>query len=195
MFTLLEISLFIICIILFITTFLISSIKTRIQIKNHQDIVEIYRILNKIVSNTAASRAIILSATDITKLPVLSTVIYENYEKLNRPVKNRWKSQQLDHSYISELVRLKKNGEIFIYTDLMDKGILKTLYKKEGIVSSRLSVLFYKKKKVFFFFNYFKFYYLSVNRSIEEPWTNGEMDEIRVASNSLRLIFKTNPNI
>ena len=112
---------------------------------------KIFTLLNEITTRTSVSRALVLAAHDGGKIPsvfspVYSTVLFEANDDLPT-MTERWHKQRVDESYINIINKILEKDVFQIFVEDMDSGILRDLYKAEGIDHSTVYYLTYSTEK------------------------------------------------
>lgn len=151
------------------------------------DTQKVYNVLNYIVSNTDAVRAIIFKAHNGGKIPNLNekmyfSVMHEVYAKGNEPAAKKFQAQEVDQCYYNLLVELIQNKKISKSTsELMPGSLLQDHYLVAGVSYSKFYEIYYNQKT---------YVYLSVNFKKSEDFTSRERDVIRTSAMEIRNIYK-----
>lgn len=142
-----------------------------------------YSILNDILVQHNASRVVLLKTTNGGGVPKLgcllySSIIYEVYQNHQKAIKQKWQSIKVDESYVEMLFEVLKKGYSLVSTGGIKKGLLRTLYEKEGIDQS---LVYYIKE------NKTDFIYLSINFDNKSEINK---DDIDLSISQIRALFK-----
>lgn len=102
---------------------------------------EIYSAMNFLLSNTAASRVVLLRATNGGKIArvgmdLFSSVAYEVRDKHLESVRAAWQNQRLDEEYVRLLRGVYHEGSVALVTEDMKPSILRDEYEGGGVVAS-----------------------------------------------------------
>ncbi len=122
-----------------------------------------YDELNQVRGGVHASRAVLLGTENGGGVPgpgtqVTSSVFAESVGALP-PVKPDWQGQPVDEQYARLLHDVITKGEVILRTNTMSEGVLRTLYRGQGITHSCVRLVSTTNHRV---------YYLSVN------WTGAD---------------------
>jgi hypothetical protein len=154
--------------------------------KSLQIIEDVYSLLNTLITDTRASKAMLLRVQDSGDIPVpgkdlYSSIVYEVYGPDSKPFKKKWRHQLIDQEYVKHLSKVAREGKAKLFTDEMPPGILKDIYVSKDIV---MSCVFAIHQEPAYFF------YVSITFKIRDEMTPSERVAIRSAIQSLRNIFE-----
>lgn len=153
-------------------------------VKSYQ---QIYRLLNEITTKTSASRAVIIAAHnggDQPSIfsPLYTTVLYEANDELPT-ITERWHRQLIDKPYLAIIDKVLQKDDFLVVTEDLEPGILRNLYKAEGIDHSQVIYLTYSTKKE-------SLLYLSLNFTHENSTTHKEKNVIRSCVTDIKNIME-----
>ena len=133
------------------------------------DISQIYQEMNNLMVSVNAGRVLLLRSHNgggkptIGK-PLYSTAEYEVYQSGTISVKDNWKGEPLDESYIRMLSRLQEQNELILKLGKIEDGLPKRVYFHGHVLASKIYKIHEDEKS---------FYYLSINfnmpKDIEDP--------------------------
>ena len=160
----------------------------------------IYKEMTRVIENTAAQKVLILylhngGSQPAVGKPLYSTALYEVNQSEMEPKIATWSKQRVDKQYTQMLVDMinSDNGSVILKTDEMEKGILRDVYKADGITFSRVSHLGSHNPKSFWRSKskeVGKTWYMSTVFQKTEPITAQERDVIRSAVSHISNILK-----
>ena len=133
------------------------------------DISQIYQEMNNLMVSVNAGRVLLLRSHNgggkpkIGK-PLYSTAEYEVYQNGTSSVKDNWKGEVLDESYIRMLSNLQTENELILKLADIEDGLLRRVYFHGHVLASKVYKIHEDEKS---------FYYLSINfnmpKDIEDP--------------------------
>lgn len=138
---------------------------------------KIHDILNEVISETMASRILILKSHNGGGIPspgriIKSSCLYEVVGSGVPPVKADWQNQILDRQYLQILSRILESKQ-WIKTDEMKEGMLRDVYLSSGVCCSVIGRIGHSTRAL---------YYISLNFNKEIP-----EDQIPLMRNSIRI--------
>ena len=178
-------------VVLYLTKEAVAYIKHRRKIKRDKqhtfDIVlpkvnDIYEEMAQSASTLGAGRVIILNAHNGGGRPMVgselkSSALYEIPLGL-RSIKDSWKNQPLDQTYIEMLVELDRNEFVTLETGKMQESALRRLYFTDHILATAVMKITQDEKN---------FYYIAYNFDRPVDVNDAKVQEtIRSAVNKIR---------
>lgn len=123
---------------------------------------KIYDLMNELVYETKANRALLLKTENNGGVPSLtsdlfSSVMYETTDNNIGLIKSDWQRRRLDGQYIKMLNHIiSQDGITKIQTNKIGDGILKDVYTLDGINKTYLILIHRTNKKMIYFSLNFK---------------------------------------
>lgn len=172
----------------------IDTMNHNVRRKKHHEsykvLASLYGHMNGLMSDTEASRVLLLSNANGGGYPNLnnprkSSIKHECYATDVHSIKDTWQRQELDEAYTKVLLEMleKPNKVLWIHTDQMDSGMLKDLYVANGIKSAVIAYVFASKNE---------FFYLSISfkHDMSELQVDSKINNcIRAKVNAIRNLF------
>lgn len=120
-----------------------------------QKVINIYDTINRIIDETAVERFLIFKAHNgggVIKPTgeLYVSALYEGYCCHFHSVKSKYQKIEIDQEYARMLLELMQKGNLHFKTDKMREGLLKGVYKSEGVQEVRLYYLGQTKKFIFY---------------------------------------------
>lgn len=151
-------------------------------------VVSIYDSMHKVLDETAVERFLIFKAhnsggTIRSNTPLYSSVIYEDYTHPFKSVKEDYQKLPVDEEYLRMLAVLSTQKSVKIRTSEMASGILKDIYRGEGVKYSEIYYLGHDKKNI---------YYCSCGSSVEGGWEESDYQkmiiqiQVNIIKNNIR---------
>jgi len=161
-----------------------ASLVSSLQNMNH-----VYTAMRDVVENTGATRFIVFKGSNGGGLPrpgqeFYASAVQEYHEREDHErMVERYKRVPVDAGYIQMLLELVVSGKKTIVVDDMEPGLLRNIYKAEGIRYSELYYLAKSEKEIF---------YCSIATSIEQERLDDDAQrvEIDLAIGRMREIFR-----
>jgi hypothetical protein len=145
---------------------------------------DVYHILNVLLRETSADRAVILRAENGGDVPMVgkelySSVVYEVFDGLGS-VKDRWQRQPLDEEYVRMLLQVAEKGHASVRTAKLKACPLKDLFEADSVGGAEVYKI--KAKEGAFF-------YLAVHFKQEGPVNSSFRDILRYSINELERLI------
>jgi hypothetical protein len=153
-----------------------------------EKIVNIYDQMHRIIEETPVERFLIFKSHNgggVIKpnTPLYSSVIYEDYTAPFKSVKDVYQRIEADEEYLRMLVEMIQKKSIILKTEKLPPGLLKNIYKAEGVKYAEKYFLGTDKKNI---------YYCSCGTSVEGGWENNayQKNAIYMAINIIKQNIK-----
>jgi len=171
-----------------------DSVTHNVRRKKHHEsyrvLAALYDQMNALMSETEASRVLVLSNSNGGGYPNLSnprksSIRHECYAPDVHAIKDTWQKQELDESYTQMLLKMleQPNKVMWVETKNMESGMLKDLYLANDIQSAVVAYIYSSKNE---------FFYLSASFKQEMTALKGDAkisNSVRSRVNTIRNLF------
>ena len=153
---------------------------------NLQDLSKIFRIIERILTQSEAHRVLVLKASNGGGVPkpgseMFIKLLYAATEEEEPNIYEKYNSIKVDGQYIEMLINIQKNGQVIENIEELPNCLLKRIYQSEGI----------KYAEVYFLGNTAtEMYYCAINSKSDEDFIDPiKRVGIELGVNDLRKIF------
>jgi hypothetical protein len=150
---------------------------------------EVYRAMERVVTVTPAERFVIFKGSNGGGVPrpgqpFYASAVHEKHkdDKHERLIE-KYKRIEVDSAYVQMLLEVIATGKKELEVDKMERGLLRSIYRSEGVQYSECYFLGKTEKEV---------YYCTIATTQEKQRFAGDGDrvEINLAISSIREVFK-----